>query len=269
MPDPCPPASCQKTLDTDAYYREYGPARQSGSVAADATSRAGDRRKMNEAIKRRVPKPNPNDPVTNLIGGVAEGVGNKLYQFADVTYRSVRYSCSYDAKGALTNDPRCPTYGEQLESADTAVTFSGGAGALRAVGNYGLRRVGQAFFERQIAKKVPTTAKTLPSIAGAAPVSGLRSASAGLRQLFTDGSLAGRSIIGVRDTLMRNGFSRQTLTRNKSGYLFRGPSGEEVRIMRRGGGWDIRVQNRYGNQLDQFGNVGTPQTSHGIPLTSR
>jgi hypothetical protein len=59
------------------------------------------------------------------------------------------------------------------------------------------------------------------------------------------------------------------LTANKRGYLFRGPGGEQVRIMRRGGGWDVRVQNRYGNYLDRFGDVGTPQTTHGIPLRSR
>ena len=40
--------------------------------------------------------------------------------------------------------------------------------------------------------------------------------------------------------------------------------------MSRSGGWDVRVQNRYGNQLDEFGNVAQdPAAAHGIGVFSR
>lgn len=51
--------------------------------------------------------------------------------------------------------------------------------------------------------------------------------------------------------------------------MFDGPAGEQVRIMRRGGAWDIRVQNRFGNYLDEYGNVGSPSGTHGITIESR
>jgi YD repeat-containing protein len=45
--------------------------------------------------------------------------------------------------------------------------------------------------------------------------------------------------------------------------------GEEVRVMSRGGGWDVRIKNASGNYLDEFGNVGLPASTHGINVTSR
>jgi RHS repeat-associated protein len=99
---------------------------------------------------------------------------------------------------------------------------------------------------------------------------GLRGASPGLTELFANGSIRNTPIINIRNTLRQNGFS-QAITRNKGGYLFRNAAGEEVRIMRRGGGWDLRIRNSNGNYLDEFGRV--DQTggglSHGINVTSR
>jgi RHS repeat-associated protein len=104
--------------------------------------------------------------------------------------------------------------------------------------------------------------------AGGGLPTGLRSASTGLRQIFSEGSVRGRSIIGIRDALLKNGFT-QEVTNNGSGYLFKNAVGEEVRIMSRGGTWDLRVMNRFRNYLDEFGNVGTPSTTHGIEVGSR
>jgi RHS repeat-associated protein len=98
--------------------------------------------------------------------------------------------------------------------------------------------------------------------------SGLRNASPGLKALYHGGSLQGRSIIDIRSTLTRNGF-KQSVARNKEGYRFTNKAGEEVRVMRRDGGWDVRVQNRDGNYLDALGNVGSPAASHGIRVVSR
>ena len=75
-------------------------------------------------------------------------------------------------------------------------------------------------------------------------------------------------IINIRNILRQNGFT-QTITRNGSGYLFRNAAGEEVRVMSRGGGWDVRIKNANGNYLDEFGNVGLPASTHGINVTSR
>jgi len=99
--------------------------------------------------------------------------------------------------------------------------------------------------------------------------SGLRDASAGLRELFSGGSVRGKSIIEIREILTRNGF-QQGRSESALGYLFRNAAGEEVRIMRRGGGWDIRIRNRYGNYLDEFGDVPTgPGPAHGIDVEVR
>ena len=72
----------------------------------------------------------------------------------------------------------------------------------------------------------------------------------------------------LRNIPRQNAFT-QTITRNGSGYLFRNAAGEEVRIMSRGGGWDFRVRNASGNYLDEFGNVGSPASTHGITVKSQ
>lgn len=63
--------------------------------------------------------------------------------------------------------------------------------------------------------------------------------------------------------LLENGFL-QTLSRNKSGYLLTNDIGEKVRIMQRNGLWDIRVQNQFGNYLDEFGKVSNATNAHNI-----
>jgi hypothetical protein len=98
--------------------------------------------------------------------------------------------------------------------------------------------------------------------------SGLRSASAGLQELFSGGSITGKSIIEVREILLRGGFTMQKA--RGAGYLFQSSLGEEVRIMHRGGGWDLRIMNRYRNYLDAAGNVATGRgPSHGITVFNR
>ena len=99
--------------------------------------------------------------------------------------------------------------------------------------------------------------------------SGLRTATPELAELFASGTIRNMPIISIRNTLRQGGFT-QTVTRNGSGYLFRNAAGEEVRIMFRGkGGWDVRIRNSSGNYLDEFGNVGSPASSHGIGVRSQ
>ncbi|MGA7672328.1 MAG: hypothetical protein WBW04_18035 [Nitrolancea sp.] len=98
---------------------------------------------------------------------------------------------------------------------------------------------------------------------------GLNRASAGLRELFADGSVKGKSVIEVRATLTENGFS-QTISQNGKGYLFTNGTGEAVRLMSKGGSWEIRIMNADGNYLDEFGNVAQDRSgSHGILLFSK
>ncbi|MGH7495432.1 MAG: RHS repeat-associated core domain-containing protein [bacterium] len=97
---------------------------------------------------------------------------------------------------------------------------------------------------------------------------GLKNASQGLKHLFSNGSIRGMSIIEIRTTLINNGF-KQTVTRNGQGYLFKNSAGENIRIMSRGGKWDIRVQNQFGNYLNEFGNVAGPSATHNIEVFSR
>ncbi|WP_460766420.1 Hint domain-containing protein [Mariniluteicoccus flavus] len=98
---------------------------------------------------------------------------------------------------------------------------------------------------------------------------GLRGASDGLTSVFGGGSVRGRSIADIRSGLLDNGF-KQGLADNKSGYRFVNGTGEEVRIMSRGGQWDVRVRNAGGNWLDEFGNVPTGRAgSHDIFVYSR
>jgi RHS repeat-associated protein len=98
--------------------------------------------------------------------------------------------------------------------------------------------------------------------------SGLRAATPELAELFASGTIRNMPIISIRNTLREGGFT-QTVTRNGSGYLFRNAAGEEVRIMSRGGGWDVRIRNSSGNYLDEFGNVGSPASTHGITVRSQ
>jgi RHS repeat-associated protein len=106
-------------------------------------------------------------------------------------------------------------------------------------------------------------------VPGAPPRGGLQNASPALVALYGEGSLYGRSIIEIRRTLVDGGFARQALTQNRKGYLFMGPGGEEVRIMRRSGAWDVRVRNRYGQHLDARGyDPGTAAGSHNITVRS-
>jgi RHS repeat-associated protein len=92
-----------------------------------------------------------------------------------------------------------------------------------------------------------------------------------LTDLFEGGSVRGKSIIEIRSALLKGGFT-QTLNEGKlkNGYLFRNGTGEEVRIMRRSGGWDVRVRNAGGQYLDEFGNApqgkGAKNAAHGISL---
>jgi hypothetical protein len=97
---------------------------------------------------------------------------------------------------------------------------------------------------------------------------GLRGASDGLTSVFGGGSVRGRSIADIRAGLLDDGFT-QGLANNKSGYLLTNGAGEQVRIMSRGGGWDIRVRNAAGNYLDEFGNVASPGSTHSIEVFSR
>jgi RHS repeat-associated protein len=104
---------------------------------------------------------------------------------------------------------------------------------------------------------------------GLAPYpNGLKNASAGLRSLFSDGSVSGKSIISIRSQLLDDGFTQQ-LAANKSGYLFENSLGEQVRIMSRNGGWDIRIKNQYGIYLGPTGEVVPPAQAHGIPVYSK
>ena len=97
---------------------------------------------------------------------------------------------------------------------------------------------------------------------------GLRNATPGFKELYASGSIRNMPIMNIRNILRQNGFT-QTLTDNKSGYLFRNAAGEEVRIMFRKGGWDVRARNSSGNYLDEFGNVNQPSQTHGIGVVSR
>ncbi len=102
----------------------------------------------------------------------------------------------------------------------------------------------------------------------AAGPTGLRGASDGLTSVFGGGSVRGRSIADIRSGLFDDGFT-QGLANNKKGYLFTNSAGEQVRIMSRGGGWDIRIRNAAGNYLDEFGNVAAPGSTHSIEVFSR
>jgi RHS repeat-associated protein len=126
--------------------------------------------------------------------------------------------------------------------------------ALSAVGKGGLIQIGIAAATDGLGPAVGT---------------GLKYASPALRELFANGSLRGASIIGIRSTLLEGGFA-QAISENRGGYLFINEAGDEVRLMRRAGGWDARVMNKFGNNLDEFGNVARdPSSSHGISVFSK
>nr|WTB28310.1 HINT domain-containing protein [Streptomyces sp. NBC_00830]WTB35771.1 HINT domain-containing protein [Streptomyces sp. NBC_00830] len=97
---------------------------------------------------------------------------------------------------------------------------------------------------------------------------GLKNASPGLKSLFAEGSLKGKPIVEIRDKLLKGGFTRK-LAKNKKGYLYTNAEGEQVRIMRRNGGWDMRIMNKNGNYLDDLGNVADPKNTHGIDVYSK
>jgi len=100
--------------------------------------------------------------------------------------------------------------------------------------------------------------------AGAIRPTGLRVASEGLRRIFDGGSVRGRFIPNLRKVLLDDGFSLGRAARG-AGYLFE-KGLEEVRIMRRNGGWDVRMRNRFGNDLDEWGNVAPSDLTHGIEV---
>lgn len=95
----------------------------------------------------------------------------------------------------------------------------------------------------------------------------LKQLGSGLRKLFSGGA-RNKSLIQIREMLLKDGFT-QGLTRNKKGYLFKNASGEEVRLMKRNNGWDIRIRNKNGNYLDEYGNVSGAKDSHNITLRNR
>ncbi|TYB56006.1 hypothetical protein FXF51_45130 [Nonomuraea sp. PA05] len=75
--------------------------------------------------------------------------------------------------------------------------------------------------------------------------------------------LAAGSVFLLASELLNDGFT-QGLTKNKKGYLFRNAAGEEVRIMRRNGAWDIRIR----NYLAENGDVAPPNSAHQITAKS-
>ncbi len=95
---------------------------------------------------------------------------------------------------------------------------------------------------------------------------GLGGASPGLIELYSSGSIEENSLIGIRDVLLRNGFTQTKA--GGFGYLFRNDIGEEVRLMYSDGQWYMRVMNRYGNYLDLLGNPNTNEYTH-IRVTCR
>ena len=102
---------------------------------------------------------------------------------------------------------------------------------------------------------------------------GLKNSTEGLRNLFNlrdTGSIRDLSIIQIREHLLENGFTQGLNSgRANSGYLFTNSMDEQVRIMNRNGGWDIRVRNGSGNYLDEFGNVpSNSNPAHGITVRS-
>jgi hypothetical protein len=97
----------------------------------------------------------------------------------------------------------------------------------------------------------------------------LRGASDGLMNISSGGTVRGKFIITVREALLDGGFTRVKANSGK-GCRYMHHSGEDVRIMRRNSVWDIRVQNKHGNYLDEFGNVArSSNLAHGIQVFSR
>jgi hypothetical protein len=138
----------------------------------------------------------------------------------------------------------------------------------------------------------PAWAALLPAFAGAGPRVRLLPSADALRpranqitsppnfstfqQLTPFGHLAvrGRSIIGIRETLLGNGFvqSINEPGHDDKGFLFTHPSYPQawVRIMRRNGAWDIRIRNEHGAQLDECGHVAKDMGfAHGIEVESK
>jgi RHS repeat-associated protein len=99
---------------------------------------------------------------------------------------------------------------------------------------------------------------------------GIRGASPGMKALFEGGTVEGKSIIGIRETLLKNGFKFEGLSRDKKAYLFTFGK-ESVRIRPMGNDtWEILMQNAVGNRLDKYGNVSTGMgPAHGIRVYSK
>jgi RHS repeat-associated protein len=148
----------------------------------------------------------------------------------------------------------------------------GGDGRSTALGDCPIGSSGWAEFNRRASGRVADAGFGDPVffLSGTARLakSGLSGASAALVSLFSTGSISGASIIGIRSTLLTGGF-KMGLAENRAGYLFTHSSGEVVRIMRRGGGWDLRVQNAAGNYLDDMGSVASPAKTHSIRVLSK
>jgi hypothetical protein len=110
----------------------------------------------------------------------------------------------------------------------------------------------------------------LSRVGGKVARSAIAEMSEGMAVLFRGGSVRGKSLIEIRSILLENGFE-QGLARNKQGYLFKNGIGEEIRMMRRDGGWDIRMKLRRGmdNPIDEFGNFTDKVGSHGISIRNR
>lgn len=131
---------------------------------------------------------------------------------------------------------------------------------------------GNSFYKRAAAPGNTSQGMSMMAGKGGQVPTGLRDASPGLEELFSGGSVRGRSIIGIRQTLLKNGFK---MSKTKGfGYLFKYPAKkqgffEQVRIMSRKGTWDIRVQNGQGGNLDEFGNQADPNLTHGINVLSK
>jgi RHS repeat-associated protein len=129
---------------------------------------------------------------------------------------------------------------------------AGGAAAGGAVAT-GLRAICGAICRRvsDVARRFPH--EELGALGPGARADALQNASEGLRALYAGGSVRGKSIIEIRSTLVKHGFKRQQPAEKGPGYLFQGPKGEQVRIMRRNQGWELRVQLRGRNYLDDVG----------------
>ncbi|HEX2868063.1 MAG TPA: RHS repeat-associated core domain-containing protein [Ignavibacteriales bacterium] len=101
------------------------------------------------------------------------------------------------------------------------------------------------------------------------PASFPKSMSPGLKALFEGGSVRGQAIMNIKNLLLREGF--EMIRADKGiGYLFKNEAGEQVRLMRRNGGWDIRIRLGGGNHVNEFGiDPGSRGGTHDIEIFSK